>query len=95
MESNKGVEGEEAKAEQEAPEEEDPVKKELETKNREIIDLKVNQIPQAAILSLIKTHSLGQIPPLRRRLPQPPRAHKTRHPVCQRLCHPTLRQRPH
>jgi hypothetical protein len=44
MENNKGVEGEEVKVEQEAPEEEDPMKKELETKNREIIDLKVNQI---------------------------------------------------
>ena len=41
MENNKGVEGEEAKTEQDTPEE-DPVKKELETKNREIIDLKVN-----------------------------------------------------
>lgn len=40
MENNKGAESEEAKAEQDTPAE-DPMKKELETKNREIIDLKV------------------------------------------------------
>jgi hypothetical protein len=71
----------------------DPLKNELETKNREIIELKVCRIglaPQSRLDPHPNTLAMpecmltlppfpGQIPPLRRRIPQPPRANKTRH----------------
>lgn len=91
------------KDEVEAPE--DPLKKELETKNREIIDLKVSLNSLPPYPRPVPLHppqplptfssSPGQIPPLRRRLPQPPRPHETRRHRRPRLRHHPLRQRPH
>ena len=85
---------------------ENPLRKELDQKNREVIDLKV--LP--AFLSRCKLTAfwkfstkdsdvnlplqLGQVPPLRRRLPQPPGTHAPRHRCGTAICHPALRHRP-
>ena len=81
--------------------EEDPLRQELEQKEKEITDLKVRYMSYCSYISM-RCHSieflcsqhLGQIPPLRRRVPQPARAHQTRHGRCSQLCHPALRQGP-
>lgn len=93
----------------------DAVQKELEAKNKEIVDLKVrstyphhnhkpnnhvsyqrdNRHLQDYLMQAHTNHTAGSLPPLRRRLPQPPRAHKARHRQCPHLRYPALRYRSH
>ena len=78
------------------PSEAQTLKTELETKNKEIIDLKVAPFPgNITYDSTFLTLPSGQISPRRRRLPQPTRPHKTRSAICSRLCPSKIRERPH
>jgi hypothetical protein len=84
-------EGEAAEKKEDAPNDEAAkLKTDIEKKDKEIVELKV-RFPASWTLHRSKlTQSPGQIPPLRRRLPQLARAHKTRNPSCKGLCHPAL-----
>lgn len=95
------IDGEASSAETNQPgeqEAEDPHKKEVEAKDREITDLKVRAplfiqlLPFQLHPSYSAIHT-GQIPSLRRRVPQPPRPHQARDTVRSRFCHLPLRQR--
>ena len=72
------------------------MQKELESKNREIIELKVNP-PKHGLIYTTNNNSPppGQISPLSSRLPQPPRPHQTRRRRRPQLRHHRLRHRPH
>ena len=74
------------------------LKEQIEKKDKEIIDLKVQQPHLPAYSSYLNiitnTLLLGQISPLRSGLPQPSRPHSTGSQSCQRLRPPTVRPRP-
>lgn len=83
-------------ASSEAQEQQDPAKKELDSKNREIIDLKVRLSYCAPMVKLILFFQLlGPLLTLCRRFPQPPRPNKARHPIGPRLRHAKIRRRSH
>lgn len=72
----------------------DQAKKELEAKDKEIIELKVR--PFACPLQSVGCRSplirSGQIPPLSGRLPQPPRPHQTRNRLRKSFRHHPVRR---
>ena len=87
-------EGEAAEKKEDAPKDEAAqLKEQLEKKDKEIIDLKVRvtQLNCLQVLAQALTAMAGQVPPLRRRLPQPAGAHRARDQGRQGLCHPALR----
>ena len=87
------------------PSAEDGARMELETAKKEIIELKVythillplyQQTPTAIVRlakQILTICCIGQIPPLHRRLPQPPRPHETRTHIRSRLCNLQVRAR--
>jgi len=73
---------------------EDALKQEIEKKNKEIIELKVNQQNRSPTQQRILTQSAGQIPPQCSRLPQPSRPHHPRGHHCPPIRYSALRNRP-
>ena len=76
----------------------DPIKEDLELKNKEIIDLKV-RLTRMEIYRFICSRDLtssvliGQVPPLSSRLSKPSRTHQARCSIRPRFCHLSLRPR--
>jgi hypothetical protein len=85
----------ESKAEEKAAGAGDPAKKELEAKNKEIIDLKVTLLPLPSYSQHFLTLRIkGSISPLGSRIPQSTRENQTGHAICERLRPAKIRQGP-
>ena len=92
--AQKPSQDESSQSEQKAEEvQADPLKKELEQKNREIIDLKVVSDRCRKTVQPL-TPLIGQIPSIRCRVPQSPRSIPTRHDFSQTVCDSKIRDRP-